>query len=60
MPFTMLIIFLTLPLGLKAARIARASYDDIPNLIPALASNVLWILSTTLLTTVGLLLQTMF
>ena len=60
MPWTMLIIFLTLPTGLKAAKIARASYDDIPNLIPALASNVMWMLSTTLLTTVGLLLQTIF
>ena len=57
MPATMLLVFLSLPLGLKAAKGARENYDDIPALIPALGANVFWILSTTLLTTIGLLVQ---
>jgi 1,4-dihydroxy-2-naphthoate octaprenyltransferase len=57
MPVTMLLVFLSLPLGLKAAKGARENYDDIPALIPALGANVLWILSTTLLTSIGLLVQ---
>jgi 1,4-dihydroxy-2-naphthoate octaprenyltransferase len=57
MPLTMLVVFMTLPLGLKAARGARESYDDIPALIPALGANVMWILSTTALTIIGLVVQ---
>jgi len=57
MPATLLLVFLSLPIGLKAAKGARENYDDIPALIPALGANVLWILSTTLLTTIGLLTQ---
>lgn len=57
MPVTMILVFLTIPVGLKAAKGARENYDDIPALIPALGANVMWILSTTLLTTIGLLVQ---
>ena len=54
-PFTVLISFITTPIAYRAGRIALKSYDRVPDLVPALASNVLAILSTILLLAVGFL-----
>lgn len=55
-PLPILISFLTIPIGYKAARIALANYHDIPNLVPALGLNVIWILMTILLMAAGFVL----
>ena len=55
MPWTTLVAFLTLPTALKAARGAIAHHSDVEKLTPALGANIQWILSMTLLTTLGLL-----
>ena len=57
MPLTMIVTFLTLPVGLKAVKGAMRNHDDIEKLVPTLGINILWILSTTALTTIGLLLS---
>lgn len=57
MPLTMLVTFLALPIGLKAARGALENHSNIEKLVPSLAANVTWILATTALTTVGLVLS---
>jgi len=57
MPLTMFLIFLSTPLGLKAIRGTLENYSDVERLVPSLAANVMWILATTALTIVGLLLS---
>jgi 1,4-dihydroxy-2-naphthoate octaprenyltransferase len=54
-PFTALVCLITTPIAYKAAKIAIRNYDRTPELVPALASNVLVILSTILLLGVGFL-----
>ena len=57
MPPTMLVTFLSIPIGLKAVKGALENYSDVEKLVPSLGANVLWILSTTALTTIGLALS---
>ncbi|MFB0558530.1 MAG: prenyltransferase [Candidatus Bathyarchaeia archaeon] len=57
MPFTMLVTFLALPIGSRAVRGALENHSDIERLVPSLAANVIWILATTTLTTVGMVLS---
>jgi len=54
-PLPVLISLATLPIAYKAGRIALKNYDQFSELIPALASNVMVILSTILLIAVGFL-----
>lgn len=56
MPLTMLVTFVSLPVGVRSARGAMAHYDDFDALVQTQGDNVLWILSLTLFTSVGLLL----
>ena len=60
MPLPALVGLLTLPVAFKAVQGALQHHDDIPNLIPALAANVMTILGTDLLLTVGYVLATLF
>lgn len=60
MPQTMLVTFLALPIGLKAVRGALRNHSDVEKLVPSLAANVAWILTTTALTSVGLVLSKLF
>jgi len=59
MPVTLLIALLTLPVAFKAVQGALQHHHDIPNLIPALGANVITILGTDLLLTVGYVLATL-
>lgn len=54
-PLTLLISLLTVPIAYKAGRTALRNYDRTHDLIPALASNVITILSTILLIALGFL-----
>lgn len=54
-PVTALISLITIPIAYKAGRIALKNYDQVPKLVPALASNVMFILGTILLIAVGFL-----
>ncbi|MGQ9477414.1 MAG: prenyltransferase [Candidatus Bipolaricaulia bacterium] len=56
MPRWCLLAFLTLPLAWRAGRTALKCYDDLAKLIPALAANVLTVLGTDLLLSLGYLL----
>jgi 1,4-dihydroxy-2-naphthoate octaprenyltransferase len=58
MPWPALIVLLTVPLAMKAIRGALQHYDDIPQLVPALGANVMTILATDALLTVGYVLAT--
>lgn len=58
MPWPALVALLTVPVARKAIQGALQHYDDIPNLIPTLAANVLTILGTDALLTVGYVLAT--
>ena len=58
MPWPALIALLTIPLARKAIQGALQHYDDIPQLVPALAANVQTILATDALLTVGYVLAT--
>ncbi len=58
MPWPALVILLTIPLARKAIQGALQHYDDIPQLIPALAANVMTILATDALLAVGYVLAT--
>lgn len=60
MPVTLLVGLLTLPVAFKAVQGALRDYDDIPKLIPALGANVITVLGTDLLLTVGYVLATLF
>jgi 1,4-dihydroxy-2-naphthoate octaprenyltransferase len=59
MPLPALVGLLTLPVALKAAQRALKHHDDIPKLVPALGANVMTILGTDLLLTVGYVLATL-
>lgn len=52
-PLPVLISLLSLPLAYKAGRITLKNYDRIPELVPALGSNVIFILSTIILMACG-------
>jgi 1,4-dihydroxy-2-naphthoate octaprenyltransferase len=52
-PLFVLISLLSLPIAYKAARITLKNYNRTPELVPALGSNVLFILSTIALMAVG-------
>jgi 1,4-dihydroxy-2-naphthoate octaprenyltransferase len=52
-PLTVLLSLLTFPIAYKASRIVLKNYDRIPELVPAMGSNVLVILTTILLIGVG-------
>ncbi len=54
-PITVAISLVTIPVAYKAARITLKEYDQIPRLLPALASNVMVVLSTILLVGTGFL-----
>jgi len=54
-PITVAISLVTIPVAYKAARIALKEYDQIPRLLPALASNVMVVLFTILLIGIGFL-----
>jgi len=54
-PLPALVSLATIPIAYKAGRIALKNYDEVPKLIPALASNVIMILSTILLLAAGFL-----
>jgi len=54
-PLTVLVSLVTTPIAYKAGRITLKNYGQIPELVPALALNVIVILSTILLTAVGFL-----
>ena len=58
MPWPALVALLTIPLARKAIQGALQHYDDIPQLIPALAANVQTILATDALLAVGYVLAT--
>jgi 1,4-dihydroxy-2-naphthoate octaprenyltransferase len=60
MPWPALAALLTIPLARKAIQGALQHYDDIPQFIPALAANVMTILTTDALLTVGYVLATVF
>jgi 1,4-dihydroxy-2-naphthoate octaprenyltransferase len=59
MPLPALVGLLTLPVAFKAVQGALQHHDDIPKLIPALGANVMTILGTDLLLTVGYVLATL-
>jgi 1,4-dihydroxy-2-naphthoate octaprenyltransferase len=54
-PLTILLSLFSVPIAYRAGRIVLRSYDNIPELIPALGLNVITILSTILLIAVGFL-----
>ncbi len=54
-PLTILVSFISTPIAYEAGRIALKNYDQIPGLVPALALNVIVILSTILLIACGFL-----
>jgi 1,4-dihydroxy-2-naphthoate octaprenyltransferase len=54
-PIAVVISLVTIPIAYKAGRIALKYYDQVPELVPALASNVMVVLSTILLIAVGFL-----
>lgn len=54
-PFVALVSLMTIPIAYRAGRIALKNYDEIPKLVPALALNVMVILSTILLLAAGFL-----
>jgi 1,4-dihydroxy-2-naphthoate octaprenyltransferase len=58
MPWPVLVAILTVPLAMKAIQGALRHYDDIPKLVPALGANVMTILGTDALLTVGYVLAT--
>jgi len=58
MPWPALVALLTIPLARKAIQGALRHYDDMPQLIPALGANVMTILATDALLTVGYVLAT--
>ena len=60
MPLPALVGLLTLPVAFKAVQGAWQHHDDIPKLVPALGANVITILGTDLLLTVGYVLATLF
>jgi 1,4-dihydroxy-2-naphthoate octaprenyltransferase len=60
MPWPALVALLTVPQARKAIQGALQHYDDTPQLIPALAANVMTILATDALLTVGYVLATVF
>lgn len=60
MPWPVLVALLTIPLARKAIQGALQHYDDIPQLVPALGANVMTILGTDALLTVGYALATVF
>jgi len=60
MPLPVLVGLLTSPVAFKAVQGALQHHDDIPKLIPALGANVITILGTDLLLTVGYVLATLF
>ncbi len=60
MPWPALVALLTIPLARKAIQGALQHYDDIAQLVPALAANVMTILTTDALLTVGYVLATVF
>jgi len=60
LPFTTLVIFITLPTALKATRGVLDNYDNVELLIPAMGANVNLVLSMTATTTLGLLLSALF
>jgi 1,4-dihydroxy-2-naphthoate octaprenyltransferase len=60
MPLPALVGLLTLPVALKAVQGAWQHHADIPKLVPALGANVITILGTDLLLTVGYVLATLF
>jgi len=57
MPLTTLVAFVTVPLAIKAARGVLRDYADVEKLIPSLGINVMLVLSTTGLTSLGILLS---
>ncbi|MGV8075509.1 MAG: prenyltransferase [Syntrophobacteraceae bacterium] len=59
MPAYCLIVFLTLPLAIKAMQGSK-EYKDMSKLVPALGSNVMFILTTHLLLGVGYILDKLF
>jgi 1,4-dihydroxy-2-naphthoate octaprenyltransferase len=52
-PFPVLISLLSLPMAYKAGRLTLKNYDRTPDLVPAMGSNVLFILSTITLMACG-------
>lgn len=60
LPVTTLVTFLTLPIAIKAVRGVMVNYGDIQELIPAMGDNVKLVLSMTALTSVGILLSSVF
>jgi len=52
-PFPMLISLLSLPIAYKAGRLTLKNYDRTPDLVPAMGSNVIFILSTITLMACG-------
>ena len=58
MPWPVLITLLTVPLARRAIEGALRHYDDIPKLIPALGANVMAILGTDALLTIGYVMAT--
>ncbi len=59
MPLPALVGLLTLPVAFKAVQGALQHHNDIPKLVPALGANVITILGTDLLLTVGYVLATL-
>ncbi len=55
MPALALLGLLTLPFGIKAIKGAIKSHDDIENLVPSLGANILVVLVTPLLMSVGII-----
>lgn len=60
MPFTTLLSLATLPIAHKAASIALKNYDRTQDLVPALGSNVIFILSTISLLAIGFAIAAIF
>jgi 1,4-dihydroxy-2-naphthoate octaprenyltransferase len=60
MPCPVLVALLAVPLAMKAIQGALQHYDGIPQLVPALAANVMTILATDALLTVGYVLAIVF
>ncbi|KYH36392.1 MAG: hypothetical protein AYL28_006510 [Candidatus Bathyarchaeota archaeon B23] len=54
LPEPCLLTLVTLPIAYRAVKGVLANYDEVPSLIPAMASNVLLVLSATALTALGL------
>ena len=59
-PVTMLVTFITLPLALKATRGVLRDHGDVERLIPSMGANVMLVLSMTGITTLGLLISSLF